>query len=121
MPVQFDQERIQFLRGLLVALASSGQVIHYDEVRRMCRLNNTQVGEYLDAARQTLEVGEPDFCALVVNDGGWPGDGFGELANWPSQLREVHRYWRDRRRFDNPEFEMEWGRLPSLPRPLSDR
>jgi len=112
---EIDQERLWFLRGVLAALASSGQVVHYDEVRRLCRLNQEQLGDYLGAARGTQRDDEPDFCAVVVNEGGWPGDGFGPLPAWPAELRDAHNYWRDRRAMDNSEFVKEWGGLPTLP------
>lgn len=105
-----DENRVIFLRGVQAALASSGLVVHYDEIRRLCRLNQEQVGEYLDAARSSLlAAGQPDFCAIVVNDGGWPGDG------WAKELREVHRFWKDRRAMDNRPFSDAHTNLPVIP------
>jgi hypothetical protein len=117
-----DENRVIFLRGVLAALASSGQLVHYDEIRRLCRLNQEQVGEYLDSARSSLlAAGQPDFCAIVVNDGGWPGDGWakdGEGTNpreWARELREVHRFWKDRRAMDNGPFSNAHTQLPVVP------
>jgi hypothetical protein len=110
-----DDERLWFLRGILAALASSGQVVHYDEIRRLTRLSQEQVGEFLGAARAAQRPGDPDFCAIVVNEGGWPGQGFGPLDEWPAQLRDAHNYWRARRELDNADFRKAWGHLPSLP------
>jgi len=117
-----DEKRIVFLRGVLAALASSGQVVHYDEIRRLCRLNQEQVGEYLDAARSgLLDAEQPDFCAIVVNDRGWPGDGWakdGKGTNpeeWAIELRRSHLYWQDRRAMDNGPFENKYKSLPTFP------
>lgn len=79
-----DGERLWFLRGVAAALASSGQVVHYDEIPRLCRLSREQAGSYLGAARAGQRQEEPDFCANVVNEGGWHGTGLrppGRLAS----------------------------------------
>lgn len=110
-----DSERLWFLRGVLAGLASSGQVAHYDEIRRLCRMSREQLGEYLGAARASQRPDEPDFCSVVVKDGGWPGVGFGPLDSWPTKLRAAHNYWRDRRAMDNDDFRRKWDQLPSLP------
>lgn len=111
-----DPNRVAFMQGVLAALSSSGQVIHYDELRRLCRLSREQCGEYLaEARRELVAAGQPDFCSVVVNDGGWPGDGWGPLASWPKHLREAHIFWRDRRRFDNGDFQAAHGELPAVP------
>lgn len=111
-----DPNRLTFMQGVLAALASTGQVIHYDELRRLCRLSREQVGEYLgEARRELIAAGQPDFCAVVVNDGGWPGDGWGDLASWPKHLRDAHNFWRDRRTFDNGDFQERHGALPAVP------
>lgn len=115
MADEFDQERLWFLRGALAALASSGQVVHYDELRRLCRFSREQMGAYLGEARRMLREDEPDFCAIVVNDGGWPGQGFGTLDDWPAALRAAHRYWQGRRQQDNTAFVNSQGDLPSVP------
>lgn len=96
--------------------ASTGQVIHYDELRRLCRLSREEVGEYLrEARRELIAAGQPDFCAVVVNDGGWPGEGWGDLTSWPKHLRDAHNFWRDRRSLDNGAFQETHGALPALP------
>lgn len=115
-----DQNRVAFLRGVLAAFASTGQVVHYNEIRRLCRFSQEQLGAYLAAARSELEA-QPDFCAIVVNDGGWPGDGWAKDAKgtdpteWAKELRRVHRFWRDRRALDNAEFAQAHGGLPAVP------
>ncbi len=117
-----DEHRVAFLRGVLAALASTGQVVHYNEVRRLCRLAQEQLGTYLGEARQlSVEAGQPDFCAIVVKDAGWPGDGFAHPAPktdavaWAKALREAHTFWRDRRLMDNDEFSAKHGGLPAVP------
>jgi len=111
-----DETRLTFLRGVLAAFASNGQVVHYDEVRRMCRFNKEQMGVALGNARRALRKGEPDFCAIVVNDSGEPGVGWWRgSTEWPSELRRVHQYWAKRRRLDNPSFRAVYGGLPSVP------
>ena len=111
-----DRNRLTFMQGVLAALASTGQVVHYHELRRLCRLNQEQLGEYLgEARRELLAAGQPDFCSVVVNDGGWPGTGWGDLASWPAKLREAHNYWRDRRTLDNDDFKQRHGQPPVVP------
>lgn len=117
-----DQNRVTFLRGVLAAFASNGQVVHYNEIRRLCRLTQEQLGVYLDAARsQLVSEGQPDFCAIVVNEGGWPGDGWAkgdkgtDSTEWAKELRRVHRFWQNRRALDNAAFAAEHGQLPATP------
>jgi hypothetical protein len=116
-----DQNRIVFLRGVLAAFASNWQVVHYNEIRRLCRFSQEQLGEYLDAARQPLvQAGLPDFNVIVVNDQGWPGDGWTSPGPtdpkvWAQNLRATHIYWRDRKQMDNTEFEQEHGMVPPVP------
>jgi hypothetical protein len=91
MDIEIDEHRLAFLRGVLAALASTGQVVHYDEIRHLCRLNQEQLGTYLGAARQPLvDAGQPDFNAIVVKEEGWPGDGFakGHTEDRPGDLGE---------------------------------
>lgn len=64
--MRVDRDKVLYLRGLLVAFASNGQLINYDEIRRLTRLSDEQVGTYLDEARKALADGEPDFCSIVV-------------------------------------------------------
>ena len=118
--IKIDPNRKIFMRGVLVALASAGTVIHYDELRRLCRLSREQLGAYLGAAREdSIAADQPDFNAIVVNDDGMPGAGFSgaplDGVVWAAQLREVHKYWSDRRRMDNKAFVDLWGDLPAVP------
>lgn len=117
-----DPYRLAFLRGVLAALASNGQVVHYEEVRRLCRLNKEQMGEYLGEARARLvEAGQPDFCAVVVREDGLPGAGWQQAldhvdpATWSRGLAAAHRFWRDRRLQDNGEITQNHGQLPVEP------
>jgi hypothetical protein len=111
-----DENRVAFLQGVLAAVASSGGVMHYSEVRRLCRFSQEQPSEYLGVARTPMiSANQPDFCAVVVNDSGWPGDGWGKPDVWPAELRRAHRYWQDRRRMDNTEFVAEYGDVPAIP------
>jgi len=120
--MSIDEHRVAFLRGVLAALASTGQVVHYDEIRRLCRLAQEQLGTYLGEARKlSVAAGQPDFCSVVVKDAGWPGDGFAHPAPqtdpvaWAKALRSAHEYWRDRRFMDNTEFGAKYGALPAVP------
>lgn len=116
MPADIDPNRLAFLKGVLAALASSGQVVHYDEIRRLCRLNQELLGAYLGMAREHLVAeGQPDYCAIVVRSEGTPGEGWGGLDAWAKSLRDTHKFWRDRRFLDNQEFEDEHGSLPIEP------
>lgn len=112
-----DPIKVSFLRGLLVAFSSNGQLVNYDEIRRLCRLNDEQVGAYLDEARKGLAQndGEPDFCAIVVKTAGKPGRGWGDAASWASEVQAAHRFWADRKRMDNAAFEDTYKRLPAIP------
>ena len=68
-----DDKKLWFIRGILVATASNRQTITYDELRRLCRLNDEQIGTYLGKAREILSEGEPDYCSIVVKTTGVPG------------------------------------------------
>ena len=118
--MKVDREKTAFLRGLLAGFASSAQIVTYDEVRRLCRLSDEQLGSYLDDARKGRADGDPDFCAIVVKTGGMPGPGWGDLGKWAKEAQRVHRYWGDRRRLDNPEFQKRYKRLPAIPGLQSD-
>lgn len=120
--ITVDPNRLAFLQGMLAAFASNGQTVHYNEVRRLCRLNQEQLGTYLGAARQKmLAEGQPDFCSIVVRDSGWPGDGWADglqgtdPREWARALRQAQIYWSDRRRLDNPKFEEKHSVLPEVP------
>lgn len=59
------------------AFASNGQTVHYDEIRRLCRLSQEQLGAYLEEARRAMvDAGQPDFCSIVsVKQAGRATDG----------------------------------------------
>jgi hypothetical protein len=42
-----DEHRLAFLKGILAASATSGQLITCSQLRRLCRLNMEQLGRYL--------------------------------------------------------------------------
>jgi len=113
--MKIDRDKVVFLRGLLAAFASNGQLLNYDEIRRLCRLNDEQVGAYLDEARNGRREGEPDFCAIVVKAVGKPGAGWGDAAAWAQEVQKAHRFWDDRRRLDNIQFQNRYGSLPAIP------
>ncbi len=118
-----DPHRLAFLKGVIAGLASRGELITYSELRRLCRLSQEQLGEYLGAARERLlEEGQPDYCAIVVgDDSGLPSEkwfephGGDSASYWAKEVHGVHRFWRDRRSRDNPDFKEEWGSLPAEP------
>ena len=112
-------EKTLFILGVLIATASKGDTITYDEVRRLSRLSDRQLGTYLGMVRQLLQKGEPDLCAVVVKDIGTPGIGWGNLVNWQNELRMVHSYWMDRRALDNTPFATKHGDVPSVPGTLA--
>lgn len=113
--VNLDRERVMFLKGVLATLSSNRQLTNYDEIRRLCRLSDEQVGAYLDAARADRKESEPDFCSIVVKTAGKPGLGWGNAEEWAAEVQRAHRFWADRRRMDNSEFETCHGVLPSVP------
>jgi hypothetical protein len=78
--MKVDSDKVVFLRGLLAAFASNSQLVNYDEVRRLCRLNDEQMGTYLNHARKGRAESEPDFCAILVKTKGKPGDGWGSCG-----------------------------------------
>jgi len=108
-------EKVWFLRGILVALAVVGHELTYDQIRRIMRLSDRQVGAYLGEARSILQPGEPDFCASVVKSLGTPGAGWGNVAQWASELLKVRSFWRDRAEKDNGDFTNLYQSLPSVP------
>lgn len=115
--MQIDQERVQFIRGILVSLASCGQTITYEELRRLSRLSMEMVGTYLGEARSVLRSDEPDFCAVVIGRDGQPGHGFGHLTadTFLAEQQRVFRYWKERRALDNEPFAKKYGDRPSIP------
>lgn len=110
-----NQAKVELVKGLLIAFSSSGQIVDYDQIRRLARLHPTHVGKYLDAARKELRKDEPDFCAIVVNDEGVPGPGWGDTPDAAREIVDSHDYWRDRRFMNNDAFEAKYGALPEIP------
>lgn len=108
-------EKVNFVRGILIFAASHGMLVSYDELRRLARLCDRQLGSYLGQVRTNLAPGEPDLCAVVVGVNGTPGVSWGNLANWSQELRRVFTFYGDRRTFDNTEFQARHGMLPTLP------
>lgn len=116
LSVNIDDRRLWFLRGVLAAFASNRQTVTYDEIRRLCRFNDEQLGTYLDHAREPLhEAGQPDYCAIVVKTSGVPGELWGNASEAPREALQAHQFWQDRRALDNKEFEARHGSLPALP------
>jgi len=113
------QEKVLYILGVLIATASKGDTITYDELRRLARLSDRQLGTYLGTTRGLLKHGEPDLCAVVIKDVGTPGWGWGNLAQWQAALASVHAYWQDRRQLDNGPFAAKHGDVPSVPGTLS--
>ena len=108
-------QKIWFLRGILVALAVVGHELTYDQLRRIMRLSDRQVGPYLGSARAWLLPSEPDVCASIVKSLGTPGAGWGQVASWAAELQRVRDYWQDRAKLDNEDFRAKYRALPSLP------
>jgi len=115
--MKINQDKVQFLRGILIAHASMGATITYEELRRLARLTLEQCGPYLEEARSVLRPGEPDFCAVAIKTAGQPGTGFGHLslAQWEAELQKVFQYWKDRRANNNDPFVNIHGALPPIP------
>jgi hypothetical protein len=109
------KSKVLFLRGVLAMAAATRQVLDCEHVRRLCRLNKAQVGSALGQARKSLRADEPDFCAVVVNDSGEPGPGFGNTDDWARELRRVHDYWHNRIQVNNAGFVKKYGQTPSVP------
>jgi hypothetical protein len=110
-----EPERVAFLQGLLVALASCGQIIDYEELRKLSRCPQEHFTAYLEAARAPLqESRQPDVCAIVITGAGLPA-GFRDLEVWEDELEQVHTYWVDVRNLTPEEFTAAHGSLPALP------
>ena len=118
---EIDPQRLWFLRGVLAALASSGQVVPRDEICRLCDLDEAQTAAALDAARAGQYEDEPDFRVIVVNDAGWSGGASGLPEGWLARLRDAQGYWRDRRNMEDNAFRKEWGHTPTFPRRPRER
>ena len=108
------EEKVWFLRGILVALAVVGHELTYDQIRRMMRLSDRQLGPYLGEARAMLSPGEPDICASVVKNLGTPGKGWGNVAQWAAEVLRLRSFWKDRADMDNLDFQTKNGTLPSI-------
>ena len=113
--MKINSEKVAFLRGLLAAFASNGQLVNYDEVRRLCRLNDEQMGAHLGRARQSRADNEPDFCSFVVKTKGKPGEKWGDEAEWAREVQRAYRFWADRKNLDNDGFKKRYGILPTYP------
>ena len=116
--VEIESERLWFLRGVMAALASSGQVADFAEIRRLCRFTAEQARAYLRAAGRGQYEDEPDFRDIVLDEGGCPREGV-DPRRWSARLHEAQRYWRDRRNLDDDGFRREWGDTPTFPARLS--
>jgi len=113
--MKVDSNKLWFIRGVLVATCANRQTITYDELRRLCRLNDEQLGTYLGKARKILSKDEPDYCSVVVKTTGVPGESWGNQEEGPAAAIKAHQYWQDRRNLDNKEFEKAYGSLPTIP------
>ena len=112
--VEIEAERLWFIRGIMAALASSGQVVDCEEIARLCRLSGEQVRAYLRAAGRGQYEDEPDFSDIVLSEGGSPREGM-DPREWSARLHDAQRYWRDRRSLDDESFKREWGDTPTFP------
>ncbi len=107
--------KVAFIRGVCIFAASHGIDIRYDELRRLARLSDEQLGAYLGASRQGLAPGEPDHCAMVVSTNGTPGLAWGDLNTWARERARAISFYSARRGLDNAAFEQLWGFLPTFP------
>lgn len=114
------KDKVWFLRGLLAAFASNRQTVTYDEMRRLCRLNDELLIKYLDEAREGLGQGEPDYCSIVVKTTAVTGAGWGNPSDSPASALKTHQYWSDRRSLDNPAFQKKYSQLPTYPGLMDD-
>lgn len=114
-PVQLAPSKVAFIRGVCIFAASHGIDIYYDELRRLARLSDEQLGAYLGASRQGLAPGEPDHCAMVVSAKGTPGLAWGDLNTWTSERARAVAFYSARRGLDNAAFEERFGALPTFP------
>ena len=114
--MKVDSNKLWFIQGILVSTCANRQTITYDELRRLCRLNDKQLGTYLGEARDILSEDEPDYCSVVVKTTGVPGEGWGKQEKGPARaIKAQQRFWQDRRNLDNKEFEKTYGSLPTIP------
>ena len=112
--VEIEVQLLWFIRGVMAALASSGQVVDCEEIARLCRLSREQVRAYLRAAGRGQYEDEPDFSDIVLSEGGSPREGM-DPREWSARLHDAQRYWRDRRSLDDESFKREWGDTPTFP------
>ena len=108
-------EKVLYLRGILIDRACLGHTITYDEVRRIMRLCDAQIGTLLGLVRQGLQPGEPDLCAGVIKSLGKPGWGWGNSITWGVEVQALWAYWHDRTTMDNAAFEAKYHSLPTYP------
>jgi len=108
-------EKIWFIRGVIIAFAVCNRTLTYDQLRRICRLCDRQLGSFLGKARTGLAPSEPDFCVVVQKTMGAPGAGWGNPKTWAIELQRAYDYWRDRSLMDNTDFVAKYGSIPSVP------
>ena len=116
-----DDERVVFLRGVLVAFASNRQILPYDQARRFLGTSKQEIGSLLrSAAEPFIAAGQPDISAIVVNAAGTrTADSTGPVSAEAAaeQVRRVHDYWEARRHLDNDDFKdgLGKGEVPAFP------
>jgi hypothetical protein len=108
-------EKIWFLRGILVACAAVGHYLTYDQLRRLMRVSDQQLGQYLKEAKGKTVFGEPDISSMIIKTLGRPGYGWGDISVWASAFEEACQYWHDRMTMDNSNFTEKYRNLPSFP------
>jgi hypothetical protein len=110
-----DPERVSFLQGLLVGLASAGQIIDFEELRKLCGCSQPEFIPLLEAARAPMRAaGQPDCSAIVISSSGLPA-GFRDLELWDEELMRAHHYCMDLRNLTEDEFEAAHGARPAVP------
>jgi hypothetical protein len=118
--MRIDLRKVAFVRGMLISLAATDHPMLYDQFRRLSRLNDEQMGRYLDLARRGRGPGEPDFCSFIITTGGEVSWGWGDPQLAEAERIRAHAYWRDRMTMDNADFRQRYDRLPSIPGTLRD-
>jgi hypothetical protein len=107
--------KVSFIRGVLVFAASHGMFVYYDELRRLARMCDEQLGKTLGVVRTGLAPGEPDICAVVIKTSGKPGVSWGNLNTWHAEVARCFAFYADRRALDNGPFQSKHGMLPTFP------
>ncbi|MFT3923977.1 MAG: hypothetical protein QM778_15695 [Myxococcales bacterium] len=110
-----DSRRVSFLQGMLVAFASAGQIVDFEELRRLCGCPEAEFVTLLEAARAPVRrAQQPDYSAVVISSSGLPA-GFRDLEHWDEELVAAHRYWTDVRNLTAEELVAAHGSLPAVP------